>query len=312
MIQAFSGSNTLLIQSTVADVVAECKERYGDMAVEKFDAAESSSEQILGAVEAVPFLTDHKLVVVRDLSVATDALEVLEKLCQQTPEGVTDVIIVEGLPDKRSAYYKKLKQLPKYSELNDMDESGAARWVAEYVKEQGGDISSSDARYLVERMGSQQLKLNRELQKLLLYSPKITRKTIELLTDEQPTATIFNLIDAAFSGHLGRALDMYSQQRMQKVEPQAIQAMLVWQMHAVALAAVVPKGMDSRTAASQSGLSPYVLQKSQRIAQHMSLTTIRDNLKLLRDIDAQSKRQAIDLDEALQYAIVHFSQSTSK
>lgn len=313
MIWAYTGNNGLQIQQAVTTRVSDFIAEHGDMAVERFDGSEATEEQILGAIDAMPFLARRKLIVVRDMGQLANGADVLGQISKTTAESDTvDVVLYDVQPDKRSAYYKALKKLNNFHEYNELDESGAVRWVSQFVKEQDGQISSSDARYLVSRVGIEQQRLSNELQKLLLYAPHITKENIQVLTDEQPNTTIFNLLDAAFSGNAKRALQMYQEQRQQKVEPQAIQAMLVWQLHAVTVAANAPDSMNSKDAASQSGLSPYVFQKSDHIARRMSKQVIYESLDRLRAIDLQSKRQNIDLDDALQYLIVQFAQSTTR
>lgn len=305
--QVFVGTNAFQINRRVRELIDAFIREHGDLAVEKIDASEASYEQILGAVESQPFLATRKMVIVREVAQNNDASENLETLIERAGDD-TDLIIVEGKLDKRAAYYKALKKLPNFEEYDESETANITAWVRQQAEQLGGEITEQNARYLVDRVGPNQMKLSNELTKLVLFDSTVTRKTIDSLTDENPATTVFNLIDAAFSGNLKRALQLYGEQRQQKVEPQAIHAMLVWQIHAVAVAATAPKELDAKSVASQSGLNPFVLQKSQRIAQRMGKADIHESLKLLRDIDYKSKRQTIDYDEAIQYAIVRFAE----
>lgn len=307
MVQVFVGTNAFQINRRVRELTDAFVEEHGDLALEKIDASEVTYEQILGAVESQPFLAARKMVVVREVAQNNDAAEKLDILIERAGDD-TDLIIVEGKLDKRAAYYKELKKLSNFEEHNETEAGNVTGWVKQQAELLGGEITEQNARYLVDRVGANQMKLSNELTKLVLFDPKVTRQTIDKLTDENPATTVFNLIDAAFSGNLKRALHLYDEQRQQRVEPQAIHAMLVWQLHAVAVAATAPKDLDPRSVAVQSGLNPFVLQKSQRIAQRMGRADIHESLKLLRDIDYKSKRQTIDYDEAIQYAIVRFAE----
>lgn len=307
MVQVFVGTNAFQINRRVRELTDAFVKEHGDLALEKIDASEVTYEQILGAVESQPFLAARKMVVVREVAQNNDATEKLDTLIERAGDD-TDLIIVEGKLDKRAAYYKALKRIPNFEEHDETEAANLTGWVKQQAELLGGEISEQGARYLVDRVGPNQMKLSNELTKLVLFDAQITRQTIDNLTDENPATTVFNMIDAAFSGNLKRALQLYDEQRQQKVEPQAIHAMLVWQLHAVAVAATAPKNLDARSVASQSGLNPFVLQKSQRIAQRMGKADVHASLKLLRDIDYKSKRQTIDYDEALQYAIVRFAE----
>ncbi len=305
--QVFVGTNAFQINRRVRELTDAFVREHGDLALEKIDASEVTYEQILGAVESQPFLAARKMVVVREVAQNNDATEKLDTLIERAGDD-TDLIIVEGKLDKRAAYYKALKKLSNFEEHDETEAANLTGWVKQQTELLGGDITEQSARYLVDRVGPNQMKLSNELTKLVLFDAQISRQTIDNLTDENPATTVFNMIDAAFSGNLKRALQLYDEQRQQKVEPQAIHAMLVWQLHAVAVAATAPKNLDARSVASKSGLNPFVLQKSQRIAQRMGKADVHASLKLLRDIDYKSKRQTIDYDEALQYAIVRFAE----
>lgn len=303
MIIALSGTNVFLRNTKLQQLTQNFVKEHGDLALEKIEAENAEYNQIIGAVESLPFLASKKMVVLYDLSLNKEAAEKLEDLIRLAGE-TTDLVIVETKPDKRGTYFKQLKKLTDFHEFNELDESAMAGWLTDEAKALGANLSRADANYLVQRVGANQLKLSHELQKLYQYNPKITKQTINELTDENPSSTIFNLIDSVFSGNTTQAIRIYEEQRHQKVEPQAIQGMLVWQMHAVAIAASAPSSASAAQIAKDSGMSPYVIQKSQRIANAMGRTKVIEFMKLLRDFDYRSKREAFDYDEALRYAII--------
>jgi DNA polymerase III subunit delta len=300
---ALVGTNWHGVKAELDTLTSEFVREHGDLALERIDGFEAEYEQILGAIESLPFLASKKMVVIQNLSQNKQASEALGTLIERAGDS-TDLVVVESKVDKRSVYYKQLKKLADFKEFNELDENALAGWLATEAKQQKAVLSTNDARFLVERVGANQTALARELEKLVQYDPKITRQTIELLTDETPSSTIFNLIDSAFSGNLEQALRIYADQRAQKVEPQAMHAMLVWQMHAVALCAQAPNDKSAQDIAKDAGMSPYVVQKSQNIARRMGKAKILEILTLLRDIDHRSKHHTLDYDEAMKFIII--------
>lgn len=306
MLTVLTGSNAYSIKTELNKLISDFTAKHGDLALERLDGEEHSYEQILGAVESLPFLSDKKMVVVQEISANKQATEQLDHLIEGAGD-TTDLIIVEPNLDKRVAYYKQLKKLNGFREHNEMDDSQLVNWLVEAAKKAAGSLTRSDALYLVQRVGGGQMRLSRELQKLLVYEPEINRETIDLLTEESPSSTIFNLIDTAFSGNLQQALALYDEQRKQKIEPQAIHGMMVWQMHAVAVTAAAPRNLMAAQIAKDSGISPYTIQKSQRIARSMDRAKIIEIMALLRDIDYRGKHEALDYDESLRYVIVRLA-----
>lgn len=298
-----TGTNTFQLNEKLRQLIADFSREHGDLALEKLDASEVEYNQILGAIESLPFLATKKMVVAYDVSLNKDAAEKLELLIERAGE-TTDLVIVESKVDKRSVYYKQLKKLTNFQEYEEMGEAELTAWLVAEAKRAKATLSRSDAAYLVQRVGANQLRLSHELQKLVQYNPSVTKKTIDLLTTENPSSTIFNLIDSVFSGNLKQAFRIYDEQRQQKVEPQAIHGMLVWQMHAVAITVSAPSTVNANQIAQDSGMSPYVIQKSQKIARNMGRAKIIEFMKLLRDIDYRGKHEVFDYDEALRYAII--------
>lgn len=306
MIYILVGENWFGVRARLQELTAAFVSQHTDLAVEKIDADEATPERIQGAIEALPFLTTKKMVVVYHLSAHKDAAEQLEQLSIRADE-ITELIIVEAKLDKRSTYYKTLKKSKGFEEFNELDETGMQRWLSDHAKQKKAELSPADARYLIERVGLNQTALATELEKLTQYDPNITKQTIDLLTEQTPSSSIFNMVDAAFSGNLRSALKLYDEQRAQRVEPQAIHGMLVWQMNMVATCAAAGDRTVNEIAADTK-LSPFVLGKSQTIARHMGRQKISEFLKLLRDVDYASKHQTYDYDQAIRYAITSLAQ----
>jgi DNA polymerase-3 subunit delta len=170
--------------------------------------------------------------------------------------------------------------------------------VGDQVKAKGGIISSADARFLVEYAGSNQLNLENEIEKLVIYDKQVTRATIEELCDPSPQSTVFQLVDAVFAGNYKKAEQIYFEQRAQKVEPYAIMGMLAWQLHILALVKVA--GLKSTDAiAKEAKLSPYVVKKTQGIVRRLTMAQIKQFVRDAKYLDIALKSQPINADEAM-------------
>ncbi|MGI0133755.1 MAG: DNA polymerase III subunit delta, partial [Candidatus Micrarchaeaceae archaeon] len=276
------------------------------MALERLDGETASFERIQESLQSIPFLADRKLVVLRTPGVNKQFIECAERLFKELP-GTTDVLVVEPKPDKRGSYYKLLKKTGDLRGFTEPDEAGMGPWLVATVKAAGGSVSAADARYLVERVGSNQQLLAHELEKLLLYAPSISRNTIELLTDQTPQGSIFELLEAAFSGNTAKALKLYTDQRTQKIDTAQIIAMLTWQLRVLALLKAAA-GRSPQDIASAAKLSPFVVRKAQPIASRLSMGRLKQLVADLLAIDARSKRERIDVDEALQNYLLYLAE----
>lgn len=275
---------------------------HGDMGLERIDAEEASFERVQEAITSLPFLASKKLVILRNPSAIKVFTERITDIIPEVPES-TDLIIFESKLDKRGSYYKTLKAKTELKEFGELDVYGLAQWLVGQAKAADGELKQTDAVFLVERVGANQQLLSNELAKLRAYNSKITRRSIELLTEPTPQSTIFELLDAAFAGRTKQAFAIYDEQRKLKVEPQQILAMLVWQLHVLALIKTA-EGRSIDDIAGASKVSPYTLRKSQSIAARLTLAELKALIKRVLDIDVSLKSQSIDADEALKNLLI--------
>lgn len=298
MIVTLSGANSFLLKTELDALVAAFLHDYGDMGLERIDGEEVEYDRIRESLESLPFLASKKLVVLRAPGANKEFIEKADKLLPEIPNS-TDVIIVEPKLDKRSHYYKFLKKSTDYREFNELDEHGLSAWLGKKATEYDADLSSGDARYLIERVGANQQTLSQEIMKLAAYDSKITRATIDLLTEPNPQSTIFQLLDAAFAGNTKHALTIYQEQRASKVEPQQIIAMLAWQLHILAIIKTAGERSDD-TIARDAKINPFVVRKSRAIARKLQPKKLQQLIQDLAELDAKLKTVSMDADDAVQ------------
>ncbi len=302
MIITLTGTNTFMLKTELNKAVAEFVNKHGDIALEKYDGDEASAERMMEAVQSLPFLASKKLVVLHNPSTQKPFVKAIEQVLKNV-SATTELIMVEPNLDKRSAYYKVLRTKTEYKEFNVLEMHNLSTWIVQYVKEQDGNISLIDAKYLIERVGQNQQMLANELDKLITYSPQITRQTINLLTELTPQSTIFELLDAAFAQESKKIIRLYKEQRALKVEPQQIVAMLAWQLHVLA----VVKAAGERGAeqiAKEAKLNPFVVRKTMGIARKVSLNHVKALVRRALELDVKLKTKTMDADDALVYFLL--------
>ena len=305
MIITLTGENTFGRQRELQRLAAAFVAKHSDLALERLDGEEADFARLRAALTSLGLLTSQKLAILRTPSSNKQFSEKFEQLLDEISD-TTDVILVEPKLDKRTAYYKLLKSRTDFRDFPALDANGLAHWLVAAAKDRGASLNPADARYLVERVGTDQQLLSNELDKLLLYDPQISRRSIDTLTEPTPQSTIFQLLEAAFAGNSKRTLDLYAEQRALKVEPPQIVAMLAWQLHVLAIIKTAGDRPASAIA-SEAKLNPYVVQKSQGIARDLSLAQLKKLIGDLLRIDVASKRTNIDADEALQHYLLSIS-----
>lgn len=298
MITTLTGENGVALQDELHKMIQEFVNQYGTMALEQIDGQSAEYQVLYDAVTSLPFLVPKKLVVLRSPSSQEAWLHNAERLLSNVADA-TEIILVEPKLDKRTGYFRFLKAATDFRPYPPLDGPQLIRWLSGYAAAQHGTLSATDSRYLVERVGQNQQLLKNEVDKLLLLDPHITRTAIDLLTDKTPQSTIFELLDAAFSGHSERALALYKEQRTLKVEPQQILAMVTWQLHILAIAKTVgTRSVDEVAKAAK--IHPFVLRKSMASVRQRSFAELKDYVAQALQLDVTLKSQALNPDDALQ------------
>jgi len=294
MIYFFAGDNAFEMKQATNSLVRMFVGIHGDLALERIDAEEADMATILDAIASVPFLASNKMVVISNAS----QKDLLEKIVTVDAPESTDVIVLIPKVDKRASYYKALQKHAGFKSFEIGKQPNLLTWIIDSVQDLGGTINQTSARYLIDRVGPNQMLISKELEKLVLYQPEVTQETIELLCEPNPQSTIFELVDAAFAGKQKQAETIYAEQRAQKVEPHAILGMIVWQLHILAI--VKTAGQRSADViAKDAKLNPFVVRKSMNLARNLSFEHIKKLLGDAQELDELLKTKPINSDEAL-------------
>ena len=301
MILTFTGKNSYGMSVELKALNSLYLVEAGDFAVERIDAGDVDADSILQAVQSLPFLSPKKLVIITNIQNNTAILDRIEELVERTADGV-EIVVVDPNPDKRKSYFKQLQKLTYVKVFAEKQPLDLGKWSVEHAKKLGSVISSADASYLVERVGANQQLLSVEIEKLSLYSNKIDRKSIELLTDQSMQSNIFSLLDSAFSGDSVKAIKLYREQRASRIDPHYILAMLVWQLQAIALA--VHANPQTESTLVSAGQSPFTAKKSLAIAKRITKQKFKKMVVDLSELDAQIKTNS-DADAGIELYLLN-------
>ena len=302
MLITLTGNNHYLLKQRLDELKKTFLADNDPLSLREIDAESAELQIILEAVGSTSLFAQASMVVMRDLSLNKAASEHIEQIISSTADTTTQKK-QKPKEKKRSAYFKVLKRLSQLEEYPETDSAQLTTWLITEAKKQGAKLSFSDAKTLVERAGCDQSLLANELAKLITYNSEISSRNIELLVAKTPQSKIFDLLDAAFGTNKKRALELYSQQRAQKIEPQEILAMIAWQLKLVSLAKLAGN-MSASQIATDAGVSVYPINKAQNLANSIALDKLKKMVSEAYRIDKLIKTKPIEPDAALKTYIV--------
>jgi len=272
-------------------MLAEFVSKYGELGVERYDAGANEST-LHDAFNGLALFAEKKLIIIDEPSENKNLTEYLQKLIESKSKDV-EVLILEPIIDKRTAWYKFLSQNTSIIECDELDERSLVSWIGESVKERGGTITSSAALLLIKNVGINQQQLANELDKLLLFNSQITEESVELLVDPMPQENVFNLLESLTKGDAKNTIYLYEKLKLAGVDPHEILAMIAWQLHSILLV------KSSLKNPQDSGLHSFVFQKNQGIAKRLTFSDLENLVSKVIETELIIKKDGAQADSAL-------------
>lgn len=301
MITVLTGANSSALRQKVADLKKAFTEQYSASGIEQFDGEALQVQDVTGLLQGATLFSTQRLIVIKNVSTQKEVAAEFAVRFSSIADTV-DIVFIEPTLDKRTVFYKELKKVADIMTFDKMNDISAQRWATDYAKKNNGTISLQDAQFLVQRVGPNQIRLENELDKLLLSTKTITRSIIEDVVEADSRETIFELLESALSGQLQKALHVLHQLEASKSDAHQIFGMLVWQVNIVAIVHSAKQLPDS-TVAKQAKINPYVVSKSRRLASRLDKKELSRIITTVADAERQLKQTGVKPFQVLEFVI---------
>lgn len=290
MIHALVGTNSFQIQARLRELKADFIKTHGQEGVEAYSGAELTTEAMQEIAGGVSLFATHRFIVVKYLSENKLAAEQLPAILDADTEETT-IVFIEGILDKRTAYYKTLKKLKNFSEYNEPSEQELSGWIRDVTAAEQATITPGAVRALLAATGADQARLSHELAKLTAYTTQVDEQAVYELVEPNPQDNIFALLDAALGGRRHTAQQLLSRLEEAHEDPFQIANMLIWQVHILAVVAS-GAGVSDADIAKQGKISPYVVKKTRGLVQKTNTRQLKDIIDVVARLDISLKTSA--------------------
>ena len=298
----YGPSSYLLHQQTEQMVQAYLKKTGSGIGLERIDGSLAKPAEIRTALQAAPFLTSSRLVVITGLSTAKATFDKLGDPLALVPK-TTVAVFAEPLIDQRTSAFKVLGGADKVIKFEPPTPMQLTNWVKRQVESLGGTIDRSAVTALLKRAGDDQWRLSQEVDKLVGYNPVVTAETVALLVVRSPDATIFDLVEAATAGRVADALAAFADMAALKHDDMYVLTMVQWQLRNLLLAKVAPSGLSSGELAKAAGMSPYVATKMMAASKKHEETALCAAVMRAADLEFEIKTGVVKSDVGLEQLI---------
>jgi DNA polymerase-3 subunit delta len=272
--------------------------QFKDLNYQMIDGTETDANTLIAACETLPFLSDRRLVVVKNYNglggkKAGDE-EKLKKYLERIPDSTCLVFYHRGNADKTRMIYKAIKKHGEAVEFVRLKNPELVKWTTKTFRKYNKEISREDLNYFLIQVGNSLEDIHNEIQKLSSYagsSPRITREAIDKLITPSPEFTVFQLIDAVSARQKGEALQLLEALLDSGQSVFGIISLIARQMKTMLLCKeYASKGVSLRTAqealkADPYNLHPYAVKKGLSQAQNFTMEQLRDYLDKCLELD---------------------------
>lgn len=265
-------------------------------------------DSIASAVDAMPFMSDHSVVMIRDAdlnSVKDAEYEMLNTVVSDIPDYCTVIFSQhpDFTPDNR---LKAIKAIKKHGEEIHFYASGhdlLIKWIQRHFKSHDKDIDNRTAEYLIFNSGELMNRLLPEIAKVAAFSSdtRITERDIDAVATRIPEASVFLITDYIAEKKKDKAAEVLSELLSNKDnEPIALLALIgnqIRRLYGAKLAGEYRLGQNY--VENVCGAKGWLADRLTRSASRYQLDSLRHYVSLCAEADYKMKSTSIDDSEIL-------------
>jgi DNA polymerase-3 subunit delta len=288
-----AGTDSAKIAAARARLRARAESEGGPAALETFDATEGraapDADAVLAAIPALSLTEARRYLLVDGVDRLRDReQQALADAIQTLPPDLTIVLIARGKPPARLAGAVEAAggevlayEAPRPRELPRFLVGEAARL--------GFRLDPDAARLLVERMGSDPLRLRGELERLALWAGEqgeVTSADLEAMIADTSEAAIWSLSDALLERDRGRALEIGERLLAQGENLTGIVYALASRLRrARAALAQLERGIPAKQVERELGMHPFAARQLMARLRKASPQELRRATAALADLE---------------------------
>lgn len=310
MISLFYGADDLQISEALAARKATIPEDLADLNIALLDGRRLKVATLAGACEALPFLSDTRLVIVEGALKHLKAGDVREAVRAYLPTvpATTELIFVEGDDfDKRSSLFTYLKKSAQVREFQPRQGAELQRWLQERARALGTRLQPDAGALLVEYAGTEGRGLINEVNKLSAYAGiggTINTDAVRLLVSDSGESSVFEFVDALAARQLGPALQLLHDLFADGAAATYLLFMVGRQVRIlIGVAEYADQRLGPDAIAAELGQRPFVVRKAMDQARRFDKAALLRLHDRLTELDHWSKTGQIEPEAALELLV---------
>lgn len=318
MLYIIYGTQSYSIQYRYKKIAKDILGDIDDLNYSKLDFNDVSFQDIINEADSVPLGYDQKVVVVNNASFLLKETKSLKEdkeyqlfisYIKTIDESITLILAILNKDiDSKSEVYNIINVKGKILGLNESSEQEWIAYVEAYIKKNGGNIEKPAIYELAKRTSGDVALLRNTADKLMLYTPNITLKDVNLMVNKPLEENVFQIYNNLISNHTDMALKIYRDLVEQNVEPISLISTLAKQFRLLyQIKYLVKERKNNKDIASILNIKEgrvYVISKQ---VYNVDESKLRATLDELYNLDLQIKSGVVDRFYALEMFIIKYN-----
>lgn len=253
-----------------------------------------SVEDIVGNAKRYPMMSERQVVIIKEAQHLSKSIENLTAYAvNPQPSTVLVICYKYNKLEKRKKLYKAINKTGVIFEGKKLYENQVADWIRKVLKSKGYVINFKAANLLVEFLGTDLGKIDKELEKLSLVVPKeveITPEAIEENIGISKDYNNFELKKAIGEGNVVKAtriVNYFAQNP--KDNPFVLTVTLLYSFFNQVLTYHGLTDRSPKSVASALRINPYFVEEIQIAARNYPMRRVSGIISELRELDLKGK-----------------------
>lgn len=279
----------------------QCSEEF--MNYSQYDLNKESMETVLEDVMIPPFLSDHKMIVVKNADFLTTKKvkkenqdEYLMDCMKYLDEHIHLVIFHDQKNfDERKKIVKYLRKNAQFFEINELNYYKISDTTRQAVKKRNCTIDDDALELLLSRKGSHLLDIVNEVEKLCLYTDHIDKQCVETLVSQPLDENVFDLTTAILNKDKEKMFSIYHDLMVLNEEPVKLIVLIANSMRLLYQVKLLDrKGYNDQEIAKLLSVNPFRLKYVRKGGQEFEIDELLRCLNELSLLDVKIKTGQIE------------------
>jgi len=278
-----------------------------------FDGAPEIGK-VMDAAETMPFLSDMRLVVVKDSGLFDDGrskdTEKMAEYIANVPES-SCIVFAEKKVKKNNKLYKAVVKHGLAEEYGKLTETEAAKIIAAILKREKIGCSSQLVYYIIHSVGCDMASLEKEVTKLISYKgagTTVEQEDIDAVCTKTLEAKVFDMVKAIGMRNPSEALKIYRTLLIFNEAPIKIFALVIRQFKIMLQCKVLSgQGKNLNEIKEITGLNFYAVKECTQQCRNFTEETLKKAVYECLETDTNIKSGKIDGETAVELIIAKYS-----